>query len=446
MGKYFGTDGFRGVANETLTAIHAFRVGRFLGRYYARGRDERPRILIGKDTRRSSYMLEYSLAAGATASGADVYLLHVTTTPSVSFLTRTEHFDCGVMISASHNAYFDNGIKLFNGEGEKMEEEVEQLIERYLDGGTLPLSKGEKIGKTVDYVVGRNRYLAYLLSLPRVSFRGIRVGLDCANGSSFMLAKAVFDALGATTVAIGTEPDGLNINADCGSTNPQTLRSLVIEQGLDVGFAFDGDADRCIAVDERGRILDGDAILYLAAKGLKARGELENSGIIATVMSNLGLEKSLKEENISVCYAGVGDRFVYEEMLKKGYLLGGENSGHVIFRKYARTGDGILTALKLLELSLESKCPLSILAEGYRALPQVRRNVRVKNKIVAMNAISVLEAKAQAETLLTGGRILLRASGTESVVRILVEGENMNECERATEIMERAVRAAEESV
>ncbi len=446
MGKYFGTDGFRGVANETLTAIHAFRVGRFLGRYYARGRDERPRILIGKDTRRSSYMLEYSLAAGATASGADVYLLHVTTTPSVSFLTRTEHFDCGVMISASHNAYFDNGIKLFNGEGEKMEEEVEQLIERYLDGGTLPLSKGEKIGKTVDYVVGRNRYLAYLLSLPRVSFRGIRVGLDCANGSSFMLAKAVFDALGATTVAIGTEPDGLNINADCGSTNPQTLRSLVIEQGLDVGFAFDGDADRCIALDERGRILDGDAILYLAAKGLKARGELENSGIIATVMSNLGLEKSLKEENISVCYAGVGDRFVYEEMLKKGYLLGGENSGHVIFRKYARTGDGILTALKLLELSLENKCPLSILAEGYRALPQVRRNVRVKNKIVAMNAISVLEAKAQAETLLTGGRILLRASGTESVVRILVEGENMNECERATEIMERAVRAAEESV
>ena len=443
MGKYFGTDGFRGRANETLTAIHAFRVGRFLGRYFARGRSERARIVIGKDTRRSSYTLEYSLAAGAAASGADVYLLHVTTTPSVAYLTRTEHFDCGVMISASHNPYFDNGIKLFNAKGEKLEDGTVRLVEDYLDGGTLPLATGEDIGRTVDFVAGRNRYLAYLLSLPRVSFRGMRVGLDCANGSAFMIAKAVFDALGASVSCIGVSPDGVNINAGVGSTHPDRIAALVKEEGLDVGFAFDGDADRCIAADERGRILDGDAILYLAARSLKARGELDGGGIVATPMSNGGLKKSLFREGVSLAYSDVGDRFVYEEMLKTGYLLGGESSGHIIFRKHATTGDGVLTALKVMETLVESKCPLSLLVEGYHPLPQERRSVRVRDKAV-VKAESVLSAKGKAEGLLEGGRIVLRASGTEPVIRILAEGESAERCRAAAELMERAVSAAED--
>ena len=438
MGNYFGTDGFRGVANESLTAIHAFRVGRFLGRYYARGKQDRPRILVGKDTRRSSYMLEYSLAAGATASGADVYLLHVTTTPSVSYLVRSEGFDCGVMISASHNPYTDNGIKLFNAAGEKLEDDVEALIESFLDGGTLPLATGEHVGRTVDYVAGRNRYLAYLLSLPRVSFRGMRVGLDCANGSSFMLAKSVFDALGATTIAVGATPDG------CGSTHPENIRHVVVEYALDAGFAFDGDADRCIAVDERGRILDGDAILYLSAKRLKERDELDGAGIVATPMSNSGLEKSLAAEGIRVAYAPSGDRYVYEEMARRGYLLGGESSGHVIFRKYAATGDGILTALKLLEAALERKCPLSVLAEGYVPFPQEVRAVRVADKAAVLNDAHVLAVKEQAEKLLAGGRVVLRASGTEPVVRILTEGEDARLCEEAAERLVHAVRSAGE--
>lgn len=445
MGKYFGTDGFRGRANETLTAIHAFRVGRFLGRYFACGRTGRARIVIGKDTRRSSYTLEYSLAAGAAASGADVCLLHVTTTPSVAYLTRTEGFDCGVMISASHNPYTDNGIKLFNAKGEKLEDETLHLIEDYLDGGTLPLATGAEIGRTVDFVAGRNRYLAYLLALPRVSFRGMRVGLDCANGSAFMIAKAVFDALGATVSCIGASPDGLNINAGVGSTHPGRIASLVREERLDVGFAFDGDADRCIAADERGKVLDGDAILYLAARNLKARGELDGSGIVATRMSNGGLEKSLACEGISLSYADVGDRFVYEEMLKTGYLLGGESSGHIIFRKHATTGDGMLTALKIMETVVESKCPLSLLVEGYRPLPQEKRCVRVRDRAV-VSSESVLAAKEDAEKLLAGGRIVLRASGTEPVVRILAEGEREESCRAAADLMELAVVAAGEAL
>ena len=446
MGKYFGTDGFRGVANESLTAIHAFRVGRFLGYYFASGKEGRARIVIGKDTRRSSYMLEYALTAGATASGADVYLLHVTTTPSVSYVTRTENFDCGVMISASHNAYTDNGIKLFDGNGEKTDDALEARIEAFVDGGTLPLATGERIGRTVDHVAGRNRYLAYLLSLPRVSFRGMRVGLDCANGSAFMLAKAVFDALGAKTYAVGAQPDGLNINAGCGSTHPERVRALVLQNNLDVGFAFDGDADRCIAVDDRGRILDGDAILYLSARRLKARGELDGNGIVATVMSNLGLERSLAPDNISVAYAGVGDRYVAAEMAKRGYLLGGECSGHIIFRKYAATGDGILTALKVLETALESRCPVSVLAEGYRALPQITQSIRVRDRAAALASDGVCEAKRRAESLLPGGRVLLRASGTEPVVRVMAEGEEEAKCREACDLLALALRAAGEEV
>ena len=424
MGKYFGTDGFRGRANEGLTAIHAFRVGRFLGRYFGRHKGGgRARIVVGKDTRLSSYMLEYALTAGATASGADVYLLHVTTTPSVSFVTRTEGFDCGVMISASHNPYADNGIKLFGAGGEKLNEDVLKLVEDYLDGGNLPLATGEHVGRTVDFVAGRNRYLAYLLSVPRSSLRGMRVGLDCANGSAWAISKAVFDALGAEVSLTGAEPDGVNINLACGSTHPERLQALVREKKLDVGFAFDGDADRCICVDERGQIVDGDGVLYLSAKRMKAKGELEKNGVAVTVMSNSGLIKSLAHEGIVCSVTPVGDRFVYEEMLAKGYALGGEQSGHIIFRKYASTGDGVLTSLMVMETMLETKCPLSVLTEGLKTFPQKIKSVPVKDKSI-IGSKRVTEAVRNAEKRLCGGRLVLRPSGTEPVVRILAEGES----------------------
>lgn len=446
MGKYFGTDGFRGRANESLTAIHAFRVGRFLGRYFSRGRNGRARIVVGKDTRLSSYMLEYAFTAGATASGADVYLLHVTTTPSVSFVTRTDAFDCGIMISASHNPYTDNGIKILNGAGEKMEEGVLGLVEEYLDGGTLPLATGDEIGRTVDYVAGRNRYLAYLLSLPRSSFRGFRVGLDCANGSAWAISKAVFDALGAQVFAINASPNGSNINAECGSTCPEGLRRLVREHSLDCGFAFDGDADRCICVDERGEIVDGDGILYACARYLHARGELDGDGVVATVMSNYGLLSSLKDEGITVKLTEVGDKFVYEEMVKSGYLLGGEQSGHVIFRKYATTGDGVLTAIKVAETALESKCPLSCLTRGLKRFARCTGNVRVADKGRVLSSPAVLCCLAETEKALAGGRVLLRASGTEPVIRILAEGENTADCEAALARLNSAVRSAAEEM
>ena len=446
LGKYFGTDGFRGRANESLTAVHAFRVGRYLGRYYSRGKNGRAKIVVGKDTRLSSYMFEYALTAGATASGADVYLLHVTTTPSVSFVTRTDGFDCGVMISASHNPYTDNGIKLMNGAGEKMEEHVLSLVEEYLDGGTLPLATGENIGRTVDYVAGRNRYLAYLLSLPRTSFRGLRVGLDCANGSAWAISKAVFDALGAQVFATAVNPNGTNINTGCGSTSPQELQALVREHSLDLGFAFDGDADRCICVDEKGDIVDGDGILYVCAKYLKARGELDGNGIAATVMSNLGLKRSLETEGIDVTLTDVGDKNVYEEMTRRGYLLGGEQSGHVIFRKYATTGDGILTALKVAEIVLENKCPLSCLTKGLVRFSQETATVRVRDKNAVAANESVRRAVQESEKLLAGGRVLLRASGTEPVVRVLAEAENSLACAEAVSRVVHAVEAAEEGV
>ncbi len=440
MGNYFGTDGFRGRANETLTASHAFKVGRFLGAHFGK-RGERARIVIGKDTRRSSYMLEYALAAGVTASGADAYLLHVTTTPSVCFVTKSEGFDCGVMISASHNPYEDNGIKLFSRAGEKPGEELLNRIERYLDGEfALPLATEDAIGRTVDYVAGRNRYLGYLLSLPHSSFRGMKVGLDCANGSAFFLGKAVFDALGADVFLTGAEPDGLNINRGCGSTHPERLKELVKEKCLDVGFAFDGDADRCICVDERGNTIDGDGILYIAAKYLKERRELEGNGIAVTVMSNSGLIRALDREGIACFITPVGDRFVYEEMLAGGLALGGESSGHIIFRKYAATGDGILTALKVMEILHERKCPLSMLTEGLRLFPQVIRSVRVGDKSV-IGSERVRSAAEEGKRLLGEGRLLLRPSGTEPVVRILAEGEEEEACERAVALIEEAIAA-----
>lgn len=446
MGKYFGTDGFRGRANRSLTAVHAFRVGRFLGNFFSdQAGSRRARIVLGKDTRRSSYTLEYALAAGITASGADAYLLHVTTTPSVSYVTRTENFDCGVMISASHNLFEDNGIKLVNSSGEKMSEELLQKIENYLDGKEeLPLAEGEKVGKTVDYVAGRNRYLGFLLSLPKRSFRGLRIGLDCANGSAWAISKAVFDALGAEVFLIGAEPDGTNINRGCGAVCPARLRELVLREKLDVGYAFDGDADRCICVDEKGEIIDGDGILYICAKFLKGRGELEKKGIAITVMSNSGLVSALKGYGITCKITDVGDRFVYEKMLQDGYSLGGEQSGHIIFRKYSVTGDGILTALMLTEAMLECHCPLSCLIDGFEKLPQVKKNILVKNKTALLKNEKVLAAVKEAQTINDGGRILLRASGTEPVLRLLCEGKNESICRKSAECIERAI--AEEDV
>lgn len=445
MGKYFGTDGFRGRANETLTATHAFRVGRFLGNYFSQ-KGKKARIVLGKDTRLSSYMFEYALAAGATASGADVYLLHVTTTPSVSFVARTEGFDCGVMISASHNPYTDNGLKIVNSRGEKTDGEMIALLEDYLDGGELPFATGEKIGRTVDYVAGRNRYLGFLLSLPRSSFRGLKIGLDCANGSAWALSKAVFDALGAEVRAIAAEPDGTNINRECGSTSPSRLAAFVKENSLDLGFAFDGDADRCICVDERGEIVDGDGILYVCARYLAARGELDKKGVVCTVMSNLALPRALAREGICCVQTKVGDKNVYAEMVRGGYCLGGEQSGHIIFRKHETTGDGILTALFLTELVLESKCPLSCLTEGYRPMPQYLMSVRTRDKTGVLQSERVREATARAEELLDGGRILVRPSGTEPLVRILAEGEDTRACETAAKLVCRALREAEEGL
>ncbi len=448
MGKYFGTDGFRGRANEVLTAEQAFRVGRFLGRYFTDRSGERARIVVGKDTRRSSYMLEYALSAGITASGGDVYLLHVTTTPSVSHLARTEGFDCGVMISASHNPFEDNGIKLVNSEGEKADEALIERLENYLDGGdVLPHATGAEVGRTVDYVSGRNRYLGYLISLSACSYRHWRVGLDCANGSAWALAKAVFDALGAQTFVIGAQPDGTNINRACGSTHISALQEFVRENRLDIGFAFDGDGDRCICVDERGEVADGDAVLYVCASYLASRGELEGGDVVATVMSNRGLLRSLAERGIGCRCAPVGDRFVYAEMLASGSMLGGESSGHVIFRKYATTGDGILTSLKVMEAMIEQKMPLSALSAGLKRFPQAIRNVSVKKKEAIMRLPQIVAAiAAEEERLGKNGRVLVRASGTEEKIRILTEAETESACREAAERLARAVGAAEEGL
>ena len=443
MGKYFGTDGFRGEANCTLTADHAFRVGRFLGWYYCQlkrrsGSDEPARIVIGKDTRRSSYMFEYSLVGGLVASGADAYLLHVTTTPSVAYVARTDGFDCGIMISASHNPYYDNGIKLINSSGEKMDESVISLVEAYIDGHLecfgrcweeLPAAKRVQIGRTVDYVSGRNRYIGYLISLGIYSFKGMRVGLDCANGSSWNIAKSVFDALGAKTYVINAQPDGFNINNNAGSTHIEGLQRFVIENGLDVGFAYDGDADRCLCVDEKGEVITGDHILYICGKVMKEQGLLMGNTVVTTVMSNFGLYKAFDECGIHYEKTKVGDKYVYENMMMNNYRLGGEQSGHIIFSRYASTGDGILTSLKVMEAMLAKKKTLSQLCEGFTFYPQVLKNVRVADKAAAQADPDVQAAVAAvAATLGDTGRILVRESGTEPVIRVMVEAENKVLC------------------
>lgn len=425
MGKYFGTDGFRGEANVTLTVEDAYKVGRFLGWYYGqKTKADRCRVVIGKDTRRSSYMFEYSLVSGLTASGADVYLLHVTTTPSVSYVVRTEEFDCGIMISASHNPYYDNGIKVINGRGEKLEEETIEKIESYLDGemGEIPFAKRDAIGRTVDYAAGRNRYIGYLISLATRSFKNMRVGLDCANGSASAIAKNVFDALGAETHVINNTPDGLNINTNCGSTHIEGLQKYVVENHLDVGFAYDGDADRCLAVDSEGKLVDGDKILYVCGKYMKEQGTLVNNTVVTTVMSNFGLYKAFERDGISYEKTAVGDKYVYENMSQNGHCLGGEQSGHIIFSKHATTGDGILTSLKLMEVILEKKETLAKLADEVQIYPQVLKNVRVKDKEAAQADRDVqAEVQKVSNALGDTGRILVRPSGTEPLIRVMVE-------------------------
>ena len=456
MGKYFGTDGFRGEANCNLTADHAYQVGRFLGWYYTQlkrraGSDEPARIVIGKDTRRSSYMFEYSLVGGLVASGADAYLLHVTTTPSVAFVVRTDGFDCGIMISASHNPYYDNGIKLINSSGEKMDERIISLIEAWLDGHlevfdrrweTLPLAKREHIGCTVDYVSGRNRYIGYLISLGIYSFKGMKVGLDCANGSSWNIAKSVFDALGAKTYVIGADPDGFNINRDIGSTHIEVLQKFVIENGLDVGFAYDGDADRCLCVDEKGSIVTGDHILYVCGKYMKEKGLLPGNTVVTTVMSNFGLYKAFDALGIDYAKTAVGDKYVYEYMMMNACRLGGEQSGHIIFSKHASTGDGILTSLKVMEAMLAKKKTLSQLCEGFTFYPQVLKNIRVRSKPEAQNDPDVQAAVSEVARLLGDtGRILVRESGTEPVIRVMVEAESQEICNTYVDKVIEVIRA-----
>ena len=445
MGKYFGTDGFRGEAGITLTADHAYKVGRFLGWYYnalreRNGNADPARIVIGKDTRRSSYMFEYSLVGGLVASGADAYLLHVTTTPSVAYIARMDEFDCGIMISASHNPYYDNGIKLINRYGEKMDEETINLVEDYLDGKLnlfgkswveLPFASRDHIGCTVDYVSGRNRYVGYLISLGIYSFKGVKVALDCANGSSWNVAKAVFDALGAKTLIINAEPNGMNINDNAGSTHIGGLQKFVVENQCDVGFAYDGDADRCLCVDEKGNVITGDHILYIYGRYMKERGKLVNNTVVTTVMSNFGLYKAFDECGIGYAKTAVGDKYVYEYMTKNGCRIGGEQSGHIIFSKYASTGDGILTSLKMMEVMLARKKKMSELSEGFTVYPQVLKNIRVHNKAEAQNDNDVQAAvKAVADKLGDSGRILVRESGTEPVIRVMVEAESEEICQK----------------
>ena len=445
MGKYFGTDGFRGEANRNLTADHAYKIGRFLGWYYGElkrqnGDDTPARIVIGKDTRRSSYMFEYTLVGGLVASGADAYLLHVTTTPSVAYVARVDEFDCGIMISASHNPYYDNGIKLINGNGEKMDEGTISLIEAYLDGevelfgekySEVPYAHKEKIGRTVDYVSGRNRYVGYLISLGMYSFKGVKVALDCANGSSWNIAKSVFDALGAKTYVINADPNGTNINNNAGSTHIEGLQKYVVEEGMDVGFAYDGDADRCLCVDEKGQVVDGDAILYVYGRYMKERGKLVTNTVVTTVMSNFGLYKAFDEQGIGYAKTAVGDKYVYEYMQKNGCRIGGEQSGHIIFSKYASTGDGILTSLKMMEVMMARKKTMSQLTEDLHIYPQVLVNVRVQDKAVAQADPDVQAAVQKvADELGDTGRILVRESGTEPLIRVMVEAETHDICQK----------------
>ena len=443
MGKYFGTDGFRGEANNNLTFEHAVKIGRFLGWYFGAKEGKKAKVVIGKDTRRSSYMFEYALCTGLMASGADAYIMHVTTTPSVAYITRIDDFDCGIMISASHNPYYDNGIKLLNSKGEKMEEETLLKVEEYIDDKLeIPVAHKNEIGRTVDYVAGRNRYIGYLISMSKYSFKDVKVGLDVSNGAAWQIAKGVFDALGAKTYVINDNPDGFNINTDCGSTHIEHLQKFVVDNGLDVGFAYDGDADRCLAVDEKGNVVTGDHIIYMYGCYMKERGKLINNKVVATIMSNFGLFKALDKAGIEYDKTSVGDKYVYENMVKTGNRIGGEESGHIIFSKYATTGDGILTSLKMMEVMLAKEKPMSELAAPMVMYPQVLKNVKVKSKPDAKNDPDVQnEVSKVSEALGENGRILLRESGTEPVIRVMVEAGSTEECEKYVDRVIDVIRA-----
>ncbi len=443
MGKYFGTDGFRGEANKTLTFEHAVKIGRFLGWYYGARLDKKAKVVIGKDTRRSSYMFEYALCTGLMASGADAYIMHVTTTPSVAYITRVDDFDCGIMISASHNPYYDNGIKLLNSFGEKMDEETIEKVEEYIDGKIeVPVAGRHEIGRTVDYVAGRNRYIGFLISLSKYSFKGVKVGLDVANGAAWQIAKGVYEALGAKVYVINDQPDGYNINTDCGSTHIEHLQKFVVENRLDVGFAFDGDADRCLCVDEKGNVVTGDHTLYIYGLYMKERGKLLNNKVVTTVMSNFGLYKALDKVGIEYEKTKVGDKYVYENMVKTGNRIGGEQSGHTIFLKYETTGDGIVTSLKLMEVMLAKGKPMSELAAPVVFYPQVLKNVRVKSKPDAQNDPDVMAAvKKVADELGDTGRILVRESGTEPVIRVMVEAGTNEICEKHVDYVIDVIKA-----
>ena len=442
MGKYFGTDGFRGEANVNLNYEHAIKIGRFLGWYYGERLGKKAKIVIGKDTRRSSYMFEYALCTGVMASGADAYLMHVTTTPSVAYITGVDDFDCGIMISASHNPYYDNGIKLLNGNGEKMDEETILKVEDYIDGKLeIPVATRD-VGCTVDYVSGRNRYMGYLISLSKYSFKGVKVGLDVANGAAWMIAKSVFEALGAKTYVMNNNPDGYNINTDCGSKHIEHLQKFVVDNGLDVGFAYDGDADRCLCVDEKGNVVTGDHIIYIYGLYMKERGKLLNNKVVTTVMSNFGLYKALDKVGIEYEKTKVGDKYVYENMVTNGHRIGGEQSGHIIFTKYATTGDGILTSLKMMEVLLAKKVPMSELAAPVVFYPQVLKNVRVTSKPAAQNDPDVMAAVTKvAEELGSDGRILVRESGTEPVIRVMVEAGSHEVCEQMVDSVIEVIKA-----
>ena len=446
MGKYFGTDGFRGEANKELTASRAFQVGRYLGWYYGQNHEDgRARIIIGKDTRRSSYTLEYALSAGLTSSGADAYLLHVTTTPSVSYCCRTGGFDCGIMISASHNPFYDNGIKIMRANGQKIEADIEEKIEAYMDGESeeIPLAEREKMGNVIDYAGGRNRYIGYLMTVPTRAFNGMKVGLDCANGASWNIARAVYEALGAKVYVTNNTPDGVNINENCGSTHIDGLRKFVLDNGLNVGFAYDGDADRCLAVDENGNVVNGDHIMYICGKYLKEEGLLDGNTVVTTVMSNMGLYKALDAVDIRTEKTTVGDKYVAENMMTNGFVLGGEQSGHIIFGKYATTGDGILTSLMVMMTMLDKKMPLSMLAEGMKMYPQVLKNVIVTDKDETMNSPLVIKAVSDMEEKLgANGRVLLRKSGTEPVLRVMSEAIDAGDCAYAVDYIIEAMNKA----
>ena len=442
MGKYFGTDGFRGEANKNLTFDHAIKIGRFLGWYYGARQNKKAKVVIGKDTRRSSYMFEYALCTGLMASGADAYIMHVTTTPSVAYIARVDDFDCGIMISASHNPFYDNGIKLINGQGEKMDEETILKVEEFIDGKVeVPVVDGKEIGRTVDYVAGRNRYIGHLISMSKYSFKDVKVGLDVANGAAWQIAKGVFDALGAKTYVMNDSPDGYNINTDCGSTHIEHLQKFVVDNGLNIGFAYDGDADRCLCVDEKGNVLTGDHILYVYGLYMKERGKLMNNKVVTTVMSNFGLYKAFDKVGIEYDKTAVGDKYVYENMVNTGNRIGGEQSGHIIFSKYETTGDGILTSLKMMEVMLAKEKPMSELAAPVVFYPQVLKNVRVKSKPDAQNDPDVQAAvKKVADELGDDGRILVRESGTEPVIRVMVEAGTDEICEKYVDSVIEVIR------